>query len=391
MFGALAPCPIRLTAESATAGWSASQHARVCADTAAAWRTAPLAILTVEVDDTSVSLVAYDGRNGSGAAHAPALTWTSDTQPCLVVWDYSYDNDFEEPQPWTVRHAEVHMHWDGSNRGAVLRQVPALINGADVLVDAGATVPYQMTIVVYGDWGEDREIGTYGGDLDKQDNTTEASIPYAAQWLRSIQGARGSAYTTKPATLVDCENLAIARMMGAVFSRTPEKFSANATPGRSDERLEYWVNVLRIPRKPSEPRWQLRRRAAIHYKAALGPTLDVVETACRELLGDAFVAVHTFEGVDLDNPPTPTYWPGGTAGPAEFALAGNGMWSSRRSHLWIEVVRPASLSLSAFIQLMDVQLFQLLDRMLPAWVDWHWAVDSGGFLIGISLIGIDRI
>ncbi len=391
MFGAFAPLPIRLTAVSAEYGWSAEQQSRMAADLVGAWRQCPLAVMTVQVGASSVSLVSYHGRNGVGAAYAPTLTYTSATQPCKAVWASTYEDALENVETWSVRHADADIQWSGSGAvGCSLRQLPAAINGADLIVTAGITTPYNITIEVFGDWGQPRNIGDFGGDTNKTNNATEAFVPYAAQWYREMHAARGSAYTTAPNTLVDLENLAIARMMSACFSRNAEKYTANAVPARADERLDYWVKVLAVPNAPSDPKWLLRQRCAAHYEAATAPTPDDISRALTTLLGDAFVELHTYEGTDLDNEPNPTYWPAGFGGPSSYSIGG-ATWMSRRCHLRVEAQQPPGISLQEFLQLMDVQMFQLLDRMLPSWVTWNWSQGSDGFRVGVDQIGVDGI
>ncbi len=391
MFGAFAPFPLRLTDESAIYGWSAPEHARMSADLLAAWRTSPLAIMTVEVGATDVTLVSYHGRNGMGEDYAPTLTYTSATQPCKAVWDPTYEDALGEQETWAVRHADAEVQWSGSGAvGCSIRQMPSAINGVDVVVSAGITTPYRLVIEIYGEWGQSRNIGDYGGDLEKRNNTTEATVPYAAQWYREMHAARGSGYTTAPFTLVDFENLAISRMMSASFSRNAEKLRANAVPARADERLDYWVEVLGVPHAPSDPNWLLRQRCAAHYESAVAPTVANIESALQKLLGDSFVALHTYEGADLDNPPIPTYWPAGSHGPSSWTVGGS-PWVSRRAFLRIEVQQPAGMSLAEFLQIMNVQMFQLLDRMLPAWVTWSWSQGSDGFRVGVDEVGVDGI
>lgn len=391
MFGAFCPIPIRLTAESATNGWSAEQHARLAADTVCAWRSAPLAVMTVEVGASSVTLISYHGRNGVGSDYAPTLTYTSATQPCKAVWAPSYENALGDNETWAVRHVDAEVQWSGSGAvGCSVRQAPQLINGADIVASAGITTPYRIVIEIFGEWGTSRNIGDYGGDPQKRNNSTEATIPYAAQWWREMHAARGSAYTKAPFTLVDFENLAIARMMSACFSRNAEKLAANATPAHADERLDYWVNVLGVPHSINDPKWLLRERCAAHFEGAVAPTVANVTSALQTLLGPTFIALHTFEGTDLDTPPDPTYWPGGLHGPTSYSIGGD-TWMSRRCHLRIEVEQQTGTSIAEFLQLMNVQMFQLLDRMLPAWVTWNWSQGSDGFRVGVDEIGIDAL
>lgn len=402
MFGAFAPLPIRLTSADSAHGWAASQHSRVCADVVAAWRVLPLAVMTVQVNASSISLLSYNGRNGSGPTHAPSIAWTNATRPCLAVWNNSYENNFQltdapniygsstVQESWSIRHSVVKAHWSGAQKDTAIRNDPGSTNSVDIVIEATPTTPYLITIVVYGTWGADRNIGDYGGNINKTDNESESSEPYAAQWYREIKTMRGTAYTSRPYSIVDAENIAISRFMSGIFSRTPEKYSANATPGRSSEKLSYWVDVLGVPAKSEEPDWILRQRCATHYKAALGPTLANVTTAISGLLGDSFVSLSTYYGTDLDNPPSPTFWIGGDSGTVGLSIGGR-PWLSRRSHIKVQVIEPPGISKTEFLQLMNVQLYQLLDRILPAWVTWNWSVGTDGFMIGVDQIGIDSI
>jgi uncharacterized protein (DUF2237 family) len=242
-------------------------------------------------------------------------------------------------------------------------------------------------------WSREAAIGDYDGAFTKEDNTTEATIPYAAQIWRELRAMRGSAYTTKPRTLVDAENVAIARMFGAVWYRLPEKVRANATPLRCDEKLEYWVEVLGIPKRPNEQRWQLRDRASAHFQAAAGPTMSNITSSLAALLGDAFVEATHQEGVDLATPPAQTFWPGINPGDPTYSL-GRGAWMSERCHLAIETQIPAGMTDGEFLHLVNVEMFSLLDTLLPAWATWGWAVSTGGalgFYLDVSRLDFDGV
>ncbi len=233
-------------------------------------------------------------------------------------------------------------------------------------------------------WSREAAIGDYGGTLDKRGSKTEGKVPYAYSVYQNLQSQRGSAYSPNTSgTLVHVENLAIARTLSACFFRLGEKYRANALPHTSDERLEYWATVLGVPFTTNTPRWRLRSLCAAHYAAALGPTLENLEAACAELLGDAFVQLITTTGADLDNPPSPTHWPGIDPGPSSYSLGG-GAWFSVRCHLVVEMVRPDGMSDAEFLNLRDIQLFQLLDRMLPAWATFNGAFVGDGFNLDID-------
>jgi len=385
-FGALAPLPIRLGG-SPTEGWAARQHARAAAELVMLWRTLPLALVTFERSTAypDGAVVRYNGRNGVGPLHAPTLTQTDSPDGFLweLEWARSYEDAFGVQQRWTLRHANTTGHFllPGFANTFDSQVVPGTTGKVSFKLGTNAT-PWRATCVVYGSWGDDRQIGTYGGEPDKRDNTTEADEPYAAQWLREIQAMRGSAYTKDRGSLVDVENVALARHFAAVWSRTPEKFRANATPRRADERLEYWRKVLGVARRATDPDWKLRQNCSAHYQAAQGPRLDVIESSLRTLLGEAFVALHTQTGNDLDAPPTLTFWPIINPGPAAYDIGG-GCWSSERSHLTVEVRQPSGMSNSDFSNLLNVQMFQLLDGLLPAWATFDWTTGDG-FLLDIS-------
>lgn len=251
----------------------------------------------------------------------------------------------------------------------------------------------QATCVPFGlpVWSREAAIGDYDGHPDKRASTTEGDVPYAYSVYQELRAMRGSAYTQKAGSLVHCENLAIARMHAAICLRAPEKVRANATPGRSDEKLEYWVEVLKIPVSDRDQRWQIRARAAAHYKSANGPTLANVTTAVQDLLGDAFVEVIQTTGLTLSAPPTATFWPGINPGASAYDLGG-GAWFSERGRLLISVQQPPGMSQDEFLQLMNVQLFALLDPMLPCWATWDWAIlDDTDFLLDISAMDLDGL
>lgn len=238
-------------------------------------------------------------------------------------------------------------------------------------------------------WSREGAIGDYGGSTDKAASRTEGSIPYAFSVYQSLQGQRGSAYTQATGTLVHCENLALARTLSCVWYRVPEKLRANATPAGSDERLEYWADVLGVPFGPRDQRWQIRQRCAAHYEATKGPTIANVTDAVDSLLADAFVSVDTTIGTDLANPPAITNWPGINPGPSSYSLGG-GAWLSSRCHMSIHVTQPAGMSDNAFLDLVNVQLFQLGDRILPAWVTFTWS-ENDGFFLDISRLDYDGL
>lgn len=245
----------------------------------------------------------------------------------------------------------------------------------DAISESPATAPKRFAGVTgpRGNpaWTRVANIGDVGGSLDKRDSTTEGREPYAVAWLREIESGRGSAFSSKAGSLVNAENVAMARFSSAVWSRGAEKFRANATPFRADERLNYWARVLNVPRSSLEPKWRTRDRTIAAYRAALGPTVPNIRETLARLLGDAYVSADFATGTDLDTPPANTYWPGVNPGPSDQDL-GNGTWSSPRGHLTVTVTRPSGVSTAEFKNLLDVQMASLLDDMLRASSTFDW-------------------
>jgi hypothetical protein len=392
--GAFAPLPFRLGG-SPEEGWTASQHARAAADLVALVRSSPLAVLTVNKSGSTVPVESYHGQNGVGLGHAPT-TASGGTGIITLTWGKSYQTALyirldreDEDRSWTVRQAV------GSIQGSAHRDVACSVadNVATVrITDAGTPADGRVTVEVWGSWLPLPAIGTYGGDLNKQDSATEADVPYAAACYRDIQGMRGSAYSTERRTIVHAENLARARFWAYFAFRLPEKVAANATPARADEKLPYWVDVLGVTVRPGDEAWQIRQRCVTAFRASPGPTYDTIETTLRDLLGtDIYVGLLISEGASLSAPPTLTFWPGVNPGPDVYDIGG-GAWLSERAHIGIDVVQPPSMTNGEFRNLMNVQMFEVVSKLLPAWCTFAWFISSeSGFLLDISRLDFDRL
>ena len=391
-FGGFCPLPIRLGGD-AESGWAATQHARVCADLVAYKRTAPLAVLTFTPDSVggNVTLHGYYGRDavGPGAAPSIAINGLGDV---TITWALAFVDDFGRDAPWNITSARGGIH---SSAGGRLAFEPAR-NTVRVrtFTHAGAAVDRKITVVVYGETRGDHtlatnaNIGDYGGATDKKDSETEGSRPYAWTWYREMQASRGSAYTTKTGTLVHAENLAIARNRQAM-SRAAEKLVTNAVPSTADERLGYWREAMRLHVRPGEAEWQTRQNAAARFRLASGPTRTNIDAACSALLGQAFVQTWHQTTANLEPAPPITFWKGGTLGPIGYDISGagtTGVWLSERAHLTVEVQMPPGMSVDEFLYLCNVQLYDMLDRMMPAWTTFDWAMGplSAGFLLDLS-------
>lgn len=390
-FGAFAPFPFRLGG-SPEEGLVSSQHARLVADMVALVRSMPLAVLTVNKVGSTVTIESYHGQNGIGLAHAPTAAGAG-TGLFTLTWDRSFPTDRyqiginEAPQySWTVRTAF------GSSQGTVNRQVTCEVTDGVVSVgntETGTFEDGRVTVEVWGDWLPLPQIGSYGGDPNKEDSVTEGVVPYAAVIYTDLQGMRGSAYTTEKRSLVHAENLALARLLGYFSYRLPEKVRANAVPSRSDERLPYWVTVLGEASRPDDEKWLLRQRASVAYRAATGPLYDTVQATLQDLLGDNYVTTHLADELPLSTPPTPTCWPGIDPGASTYSIGG-GAWYSRRSHLVVQVQLLPGQSTDDFLRLVNVDLFTTLDRLLPAWMTFSWTRGTS-FLLDISQLDFDGV
>lgn len=253
-------------------------------------------------------------------------------------------------------------------------------------------------------WSRERTIGHYGGALDKHDSRTEGRVPYAWVFYLEYRAARGSAYAGwdgQKASLVHAENLAFARSQAARW-RCADKLRNNAVPLTSAEALEGWMDRLGVERYDEDTRQDMRLRCAAKYGASAGNTRRMVDDAIIRLIGQAdqttlrggcFVRCWRQEGTDLANPPNRTYWPVINPGPAGFNLGG-GTWFSDRSRLTVEVTPNGMLTVlpngtttpnEKFLKLMNTHLFRLLDRMLPVWAEFDWAIGlSDGFLLDLD-------
>lgn len=390
-FGGFCPLPLRLGG-AADEGWSAEQHARVAADLCAAKRVAPVAVLRF-APDVGNGQCPFDlalTRHAVGPAEEPTflLNGTGDTTITLPA---AWVDEFGAPSPVVIRGARAARE---TNAGGRVTVELVAANAVRVYTEDAAGTPDEVpvTLVLKGGapdhtaYGVDAEIGEYGGSDDKHDCRTEV-IPHAWSWYRFYQDARGSAYSRNRGTLVHAETVALARHE-ASLTRASERRRCNALALTADERLEWHAEVLAVKRA-DEPRWKLRKTCAARDRAALGSATLTVDNALAMLLGAAYVRSWRQTGVDLDTPPTQTYWPTANPGTVNYDM-GNGAWFSERQHLVVEVQRPAGMTQRDFLYLMNVQLYDMLDRMLPAWATFNWAMNVvAGFALDTSFMDFD--
>lgn len=149
-FGAFAPFPLRLGG-STEEGFTATQHARLCADLVAAKRTSPLAIITYERVAGVVTVLSYLGHNGSGLAYAPDPSLSVDLSTGLAAFQWS-GSSFIDPygvsRPFKLRDAKASAHHGTGATKAVCfvnyldtyQLMVATYNSSGTATDARATV-----------------------------------------------------------------------------------------------------------------------------------------------------------------------------------------------------------------------------------------------------------
>lgn len=394
-FGAFAPLPIRLGG-NAVEGWTATQHARTAADAVAVKRGAPLAVLTVTINSGVVTVTSYWGQNGAGLANAPSTYGLGFAG--VLEWSKAYPSPFyvqgirEDSPAWLVRSVRVCPVGSALQYATAEVQTDGTVK-VSLWDNAGAAANGTCTVKVFGDWLPASSVGDYDADPNKEDNLTEASVPYAAQQYRQFQAARGSAYTTKAGTLVHAENLALGRFYGYWACRFPEKVRANSLPNRADEGLAYWQKIYDRPSYPDEPAWSVRARCAAAYQVSgQGPTDPGLRSALKTLLGDVFVDLE-YQRPAFSTATSSDYWPAGTHAPDDYDLKafGGPGWTSARAHIGIKLKQPADENDDAFYQRISSQLYELLNSFLPATNTWDWYTDDGGFYLDVSRLDFDSL
>ena len=383
--GGFSPLPGRLGGGDLES-LNANQHARLCADLLAVRRTAPLAVAKITVDE-SESTATLDSfiTQQPGTVPLPVINFNGGDPGWNISLLFPSTTSDNTPDG----RVQINLHGASvtpMTSAAQLLGVEA--NGNLARVWATTDIDATFTVAVYGQSGDfNTEIGSYGGSLTKTDDTSENPTPYAALIYRDLQSQRGSAYTNKPDTLVHCENLAIARTLASECFRLPDKLKNNASgPAKADEGLEYWTKSLGLGHRLGESLEALRARATLHRKPGVGATYDNLVDEVSTLLGDSFVGITLQFDDDFETPPTNTYWPVINPGPVSFDIGG-GAWLTERSQIIIDVTQPAGTTDGEFSQLMNVDLFLLIDELIPIWCTAQWR-DENSVLVAWDTSGL---
>lgn len=236
-------------------------------------------------------------------------------------------------------------------------------------------------------WTRRANIGDYDGAPDKIDCQTE-TVPYAWGWYQDITAMLGDGFTLERTGIVHAKKLALARHE-AGKTRTTEAAIANSLPETAHDALGQWVRCLNVKAHPDDSLHDVRLKCAARFAAVQGATIQSVDETTAELLGGAFVENVRQLGNDLSDPPANTFWPGVNPGLPTYSLGG-GAWVSPRSHLIVKVTRPTSGDLGRFLTLVQVDLFDHLNRLLPAWMTFSWTTGTT-FLLDISQLDFDGL
>lgn len=380
-FGGFAPLPIRLGG-SATEGLTAVQHARICADLCAAKRTMPFARLTFTKSGSTITVDWYVDTTGNYTASFPVTLTAVGTGITEITFPAAVENEYEVSEPVNIKSAKTAADSATSIKTTYTIVSPNKIRVYSFNGTTNAAADATVTVAVWSPPSRNPRIGDYDGALDKEDTRTEIE-PYAWTWYQEYGGMLGSAFSTELTGGVHGAKLALARMECGV-ARAAEAAPNNALPGTSDAMLGDWVNILKIRLNGDEDKHTIRQRCAAKFKASSGNSRTDVDRAVTELIGGYFVALYRQQGSDLANPPAITYWPGVNPGTSLYSLGG-GAWFSERSHLVVEVTKPAGVPDPEWMTLMNVELSRELDTLLPSWATFNWATDlDEGFELDID-------
>ena len=384
--GGLAPLPMRLGGTPQD-GLSPGAHARLSLDVAAMSMTAALAIVEVQIlADQSAVIVSCRSRGGSEMlAHSPAYVAFG-----LDMVAFTLRSSYTPPGSKTARGWAV-TSGDGAILGresngyvefdAASRQVRFWVTNQTVY-------PFTVWIAVWGDT-EPVDAHQYGADENKRESKTEGAMPYAAIELRGIQSGLGSAYTKRTSSLVTLENIVLARML-SVVSRCAERHAANQLPSTAGQALGRWAKIMAVPLGDGED-WKVRQRCnrKMRFTASGGTDLFLVPEL-RKMFGEAFVQINRFPGT-IDSSPYPTFWPAGDPGPAAWDL-GDGVWSSKRCHLQVQLSRSSRLSDDEVVLIARTEMADMFSWALDSFVTWDWTLQApGGFVLGQSILGRDSL
>lgn len=362
MTGALLPLPIPLRADPLS-GLSASQLMRLSSDLAAISRTLPFARVTF---DSSSAVENYQARPPGVDANAPVVTTGAGS--VTITWPLAMLDESGAYRALRIVGARYTVH--GADEDHTLTFTPN-----SVTVTQETSTFTGGTLVVFARWGKKSRFEDYGGSPDKTNSRTEAT-PYAWLQYRELGASLGTAYGDARVGSIHARRLAYARGLAAVL-RSEDRRRFNSTPDTAHAKLGDWAKSLRVPVSADDPAWLIRKRCAVMYSAKPGQSLTNLQDAIYQLIGSRFVRIRKFDENDEHGP-----WP--------IAYAFNGeVFATNRARIIVDVKPPLDHIDQDFRDDIQIQLIQLLDRLVPAHIAFDWAAESDGFFLGISRLSID--
>ena len=114
--GLFAPLPIRLGG-SDEEGWTAAQHARVCADLVALKRSAFVAVWTYTKSGTTATIDSYLGLNGAGSLYQPDSIASGLDGHTTFTWTArQFEDPYQVTFPINIKAARACGHGSASRR-----------------------------------------------------------------------------------------------------------------------------------------------------------------------------------------------------------------------------------------------------------------------------------
>lgn len=142
--GAFAPLPLRLGG-TATEGFDARSHARVCADLVAAKLGAFLAVFSYTKVASTIVIRDYYGQNGAGSLYAPDDISVAGTGEVTFKWSArQFTDPYGIERPINAKSARATGHSATTIRCEVVVVANGvqvrMVNAAGAGIDGGATV-----------------------------------------------------------------------------------------------------------------------------------------------------------------------------------------------------------------------------------------------------------
>lgn len=175
----------------------------------------------------------------------------------------------------------------------------------------------------------------------------------AELWLEEIKAALGDAFSKENISVVGAENIATALMLHDL-TNTAQRLEDNAIPASSYDLLLAWCDRLGITVSPDDSETSIRAACVAKYRAGDGNSELDVRESLEALLGDALLTIFYPRGID-------------------------GYESNQLCHVLVCVDQPADMSFDQFLFLINVRMFDLLDKLLAAYCsfDFNLGVYSG--------------